>query len=390
MTFIISSRNNLRFLKLCYASIKKLKTVYPIIILDDASTDGTKEWLEFLKDENLKIILNETGERLGICGMFDKGVEAAETEYVMILHADMIVSPNLDTNILKWCGINKIVCATRIEPPLHPPGAEKITLNLGNDTKDLNMNRLKSEFKRLEAEYKDKITEGVFAPWCMRKEDYLKVGGHDQLFAPQSREDSDLFNRLKLHGFGFVQSWDALVYHFTCRGSRFNELSGGSPGKDSQEWKDTNHKSMRNFIRKWGRMVEHDEFMMPIVRFKYDMGLILEASMLNHIATLEPYFNKIYTNIDVTSYIEKEQPLTSYDLSKKFVKYTGHPRTDKNDIVVHVKMPLSINNSEEVYKISTIPYLLDEINEPNIYTIFDGCLIHVNALVGHEYENIGK
>ena len=41
---------------------------------------------------------------------------------------------------------------------------------------------------------KDVTTTGIFAPWCMYKEDFLRVGGHDELFAPQSREDSDLFN----------------------------------------------------------------------------------------------------------------------------------------------------------------------------------------------------
>ena len=73
----------------------------------------------------------------------------------------------------------------------------------------------------------DRITEGIFAPWCMYKEDFLSIGGHDELFAPQSREDSDLFNRFSLNGYELIQSWDALVYHFTSRGSRFNKFAGG-------------------------------------------------------------------------------------------------------------------------------------------------------------------
>ena len=49
-----------------------------------------------------------------------------------------------------------------------------------------------------------------------------------------------------------IQSWDALVYHFTSRGSRFNKHAGGSAGNNSQEWLHTTNKNMRNFIRKWG------------------------------------------------------------------------------------------------------------------------------------------
>jgi hypothetical protein len=58
----------------------------------------------------------------------------------------------------------------------------------------------------------------------MYKEDFLAIGGHDELFAPQSKEDSDLFNRFVLKGYNVIQSWDGLVYHFTSRGSRFNNM----------------------------------------------------------------------------------------------------------------------------------------------------------------------
>jgi hypothetical protein len=60
----------------------------------------------------------------------------------------------------------------------------------------------------------------------MYKKDFLAVGGHDDLFAPQSKEDSDLFNRFILAGYKVIQSWDALVYHFTSRGSRLISMQG--------------------------------------------------------------------------------------------------------------------------------------------------------------------
>ena len=63
----------------------------------------------------------------------------------------------------------------------------------------------------------------MFAPWCMYKSDFLAVGGHDELFAPQSREDSDLFYRFYLNGYKLIQTWEGLVYLFTSRGSRFNK-----------------------------------------------------------------------------------------------------------------------------------------------------------------------
>ena len=68
ITFVIPSRNNLNLLKLAYTSIRRLKGEHEILVLDDASEDGTGEWLETLNDENsllskkLLLFLIEIGE----------------------------------------------------------------------------------------------------------------------------------------------------------------------------------------------------------------------------------------------------------------------------------------------------------------------------------------
>ena len=47
ISFIIPSRNNLVYLKWCYNSIRKnLNPNHEICIADDASIDGTLEWLK--------------------------------------------------------------------------------------------------------------------------------------------------------------------------------------------------------------------------------------------------------------------------------------------------------------------------------------------------------
>ncbi len=265
ITFVIPSRNNLEFLQLAYKSIRNLKTIHDILVLNDASTDGTNEWLDELNDPNVIIHYNTGPERIGIVGMFDKGIEMARTEIIFAYHADMIAGPNLDVNILKHLKPKTVVSATRIEPPLHPPGPEKITQNWGNEVEDINFNSIINSINQFERENKEKITEGIFAPWCMYKEDFLAIGGHDELFAPQSKEDSDLFNRMHLAGYKFIQPWDALVYHFTSRGSRFNKHAGGSAGKNSEEWLHTTTTNMKKFIKKWGTGVLHDKYMKPIV-----------------------------------------------------------------------------------------------------------------------------
>ena len=245
ISFIIPSRNNLKYLKWCYNSIRKnLGYIHEICIADDASEDGTWEWLQDIskKDLGVKIHRNKGPERQGLVVLYD-------------------------------------------------------------------LNKFKNS---------EKITNGIFAPWAIYKEDFWAVGGHDILFSPTSREDSDIFNRFHLNGCKFIQTWDGMVYHLTSRGSRFNSFSGGKPGEvNSKEWQYTNHKNIRNFIRKWGTNVNHDELMLPMVLPKYDIGFVIEGCDEQLLELLEPWCSGIYVDTYVEDYIEKEQPNTLYNLEER-------------------------------------------------------------------------
>ena len=100
ITFVIPSRNNLEFLQLAYKSIRNLKTKHEILVLNDASTDGTQEWIDKLNDKDLITYSNPGPERIGIVGMFDKGIEMAKTDIIFAFHADMVAAPNLDVHVL--------------------------------------------------------------------------------------------------------------------------------------------------------------------------------------------------------------------------------------------------------------------------------------------------
>ena len=339
ITFVIPSRNNLEFLQLAYKSIRNLKTKHEILVLNDASIDGTQEWIDNLNDDDLIVHHNPGPERIGIVGMFDKGIEIARTDIIFAFHADMVAAPKLDENILKHLKKGTVVSATRVEPALHPPGPEKITMNFHNG-KEAEVNTFDHEYfidwcnTVALKQYSQKTTEGIFAPWCMYKEDFLAIGGHDELFAPQSKEDSDLFNRFQLYGYKFIQPWDALVYHFTSRGSRFNKHAGGGAGQNSQEWIYTTTKNSRNFVRKWGHFIKHDNFMKPIIPPKYDIGIILDNSDSSLLAGLEPWCSNIYIKPNlIKSYVEVEQQNTTINLSERVLPYDNEKN---NSILVTV------------------------------------------------------
>ena len=176
----------------------------------------------------------------------------------------------------------------------------------------------------------DKITNGIFAPWAIYKDDFLSIGGHDPLYAPQSKEDSDIFNRFVLAGYELIQTWQGYVYHMTCRGSRFADGAKRNPdgqvfmkNRETDEWLKQNERSTRNFIRKWGHFVKHDEMMMPIITPKYDIGFVVENCDTQVLRALEPRCSDIYGDwvghkgLYVNKYIEEEQPNTDFKLSKR-------------------------------------------------------------------------
>jgi len=359
ISFISPSRNNLSYLKWMYNSIRKnLGYRHEILLADDFSSDGTWEWLQEIKksDHNIQIFRNNGPERKGIVHWYDYLCEQASNDVVMFLHADMYVSPKLDEEILKHIKPGVIVTATRIEPSLHPPGPEKILADYGIEPEEFDEFQF---LKDLEKFKQNKTTEGVFAPWAIYKDDYWAVGGHDDLFAPQSKEDSDIFNRLHLNGCKFVQTWDGFVYHMTSRGSRFNPMAGGAPGKDSPEWLHTTTKNMRNFIRKWGTVVKHDEFMKPIVVPKYDFGFIVKNANLGLLQSLEPFCSTIYVDTYAEDYINIEQPNTLYDLTKRIysidvekqndieIRFDGSKLTNKSFQIIQ-QLPEILVNEEQL------------------------------------------
>ena len=361
ISFINPSRNNRKYLEWSYASVRKnLGYRHEICVASDYSTDGTVEWCEEMakKDNNFKYIVNDgtwfgenTGEpsRMGHTLGYDKLInDVATNDIVMIYHADMYALPNMDTEVLKHLKPGIVVSATRIEPPLHPKGPEKVLMDFGIEPEEFKEQEL---LKWYSEDYKpeQETTEGIFAPWAIYKKDFQSINGHDPLYAPQSKEDSDIFNRFVLAGYKLIQTREGCVYHMTCRGSRFADGAKRNPdgevfmkNRETDEWLAQNQRSTRNFVRKWGQMVDHDSLLKPIITSKYNIGFKLTNSCdYNTLRELEPWCSNLYVDDKelIEDYINLEQPDTQFDLTEKLCK----PDV-QNDVMVEFN-PLQLNKN---------------------------------------------
>jgi hypothetical protein len=279
------------------------------------------------KDPLFKAIRNEGPTRLGHTILYDTLVnDVATSDVCMIYHADMYLCPGALDAIEKHLKEKTIVSLTRIEPPLHPDGPEKVLRDYGIEPEefkeDLLLNNLgSSDFT---GPGLNTTTEGIFAPWAFWKKDFQEIGGHDPIFAPQSKEDTDIFNRFHLNGIKFIQTWEGFVYHMTCRGSRFKDGAQRNPNgevfmknRETDEWLKQNQKSTREFLRKWGHFCKHDALMKPIVPPKYDIGIILTNTKIEQLELLEPWCSNIYTDGDYVAYQQQESLKTSFDLNDR-------------------------------------------------------------------------
>jgi glycosyltransferase involved in cell wall biosynthesis len=381
ISFIQPSRNNLKYLKWSYEGIRKNAGPEPTIcVADDFSNDGTWEWCQEMMqtDPNFKAIRNEGPVRLGHTILYDRLInDVATTPIVGIYHADMYLCPGALESVLEHIKPLTVVSLTRIEPPLHPNGPEKLLMDFGIEPE---------QFVELEDDLlhqipslkQGKTTEGIFAPWFLFKEDFTSIGGHDPLYAPQSKEDSDIFNRFLLNGYNFIQTWDGFVYHMTCRGSRFNPTLT-TPGQNSNEWEAQNIRSTRNFIRKWGHFVKHDKMMKPIVPHKYDVEFEVSNCDLKMIEALEPWCDRMSVDCSqdvINQYIQSEQPNTKFDLSKKF------NMNEKSDIIVEFNAQRMTNHSFQF--IQSLSEIFDFNNFDSGEYEFDIFKVKVNQVKHYE------
>lgn len=300
ISFCIATANNEKeYIHLLLRSLVDHTDInkHEILVFVDSDNQRTYESLIEKKNEipNLKVCKNDTGyptwAQTNISIMFD----AAKNDIVCYLQSDMVVGKDIDKHISEsMVDKSTVLCCARIEPPLHPPGPEKIIQNFGLTPTEFDYDGFNRFVENLQLENRPNVF-GHFAPFALYKKTWFDVlGGFDTQFRC-SREDSDFIIRLEQNGLNAVESWNACVYHFTCVSSRgknwFDNEDEQVNYKNSLQ-QNADVEELKRFIRKWG-------FFGHSPRPVYDIGLFIEMdkfadfSILEHI---EPHFTNVYIN----------------------------------------------------------------------------------------------
>lgn len=103
VSVVIPNYNGIQLLKEylphTFAAVKNMGFPYEIIIVDDASTDGS---VEFLKAEYPEVIVISNKENRGFAYTCNRGIEVAKCDLILLLNTDVKLSPDYFDNQWKY------------------------------------------------------------------------------------------------------------------------------------------------------------------------------------------------------------------------------------------------------------------------------------------------
>jgi len=240
-SIIVLTHNNLHLTKLCVESIFR-NTQWPnieLIIVDNASTDGTREYLKELAQEreNVEVIFNDRNE--GFARANNQGILAATGEWIVLLNNDTIVTRG-------WLG--RLIRYLEHDPKTGMVGP--VTNSVGNEAKiDVSYSsvaEMEAFAQRRASEYEGRCFEiKMLALFCvvMRRKLFDEIGLLDERFEVGMFEDDDLALRARQAGYKLLCCEDVFVHHF--HGGTFKQL----PKDKYLQLFEANRK---RFERKWG------------------------------------------------------------------------------------------------------------------------------------------
>lgn len=273
ITFCISTYNNLPYLKLAVKSVRENSFFReaPFIVHAENCKDGTDEWLKGNhKKYDLEYYIDKNDTPIGIGGGMNFCADKVETDYIMFLHSDFVVTKDWDFELYK-CALkfedqenyDYWISSYRIEPRIFNgqtsrPGTWVVDHSaFGWNVDDFDYDNFQTWAEEFKGINDIQIPKGEGVSGLIRKDSWDKIGGNDPLFAPASWEDMDLFLRMLNGGYKFLLTSKSLVWHFGARGSHRIEEIGG---KSSKRQIESERKNRQNWLRKWKSFPKFDDY----------------------------------------------------------------------------------------------------------------------------------
>jgi len=247
-SIVIPSWNNLAYLKMCVASLKKNSSFeHEILVHLNEGSDGSLEWV---KSQGIKY--THTSKNVGICLSVNHLVAQARRDWVLYMNDDMVAAPgwdkafieaieSVDTDLALFFG-------TLIQPENGGNG-NIIMQNFGGSPTDFDEGKFLLQYL---ADSRGDKEGAASQPTLVHKKWWSMLGGYSFEFSPGMSSDDDLL----------MKFWVAGCRNYRIvGGSRFYHFGAKSTGRIK------NTKGGRIFVMKWGvTQIEFNRLYLPSLR----------------------------------------------------------------------------------------------------------------------------
>lgn len=256
ISIIIPVFNCFEYTELCVTSIRKHTKDYELIIVDNGSTDETREWFNAQKtaqiDDNSFSIVDGTvivlNENLGYSKANNIGLKYANSEYICFLNNDTIVTPNWDKLLIKHLENNLDIvgpCSNFVA------GMQRRTIGVYSNSTELNDKAL--EFTN------GNIGRNTETNWiigfCMAMKKHLitHLGSFDEQFRIGNSEDIDLCLRAKQKAYNIGIAEDCYIHHHGSMTFAMLETN------NSENYNNLLIENSNRLVSKWGNTVNYSQ-----------------------------------------------------------------------------------------------------------------------------------
>lgn len=246
ISVIVVTYNNLELTKACLMSLDRHSNYanMEIIVVDNASADGSPEYLSTWVQgaDNRRLILND--DNLGFAAANNQGLAIADGDYLTLLNNDTFVTPGWASTLYRH--LERDESLGIIGPVTNNIGNEaRIQINYSNMEQMIEESR---KYTRAHIGKLHKMHTAAFFCVMMPRHIYEKVGPLDEAFGRGFFEDDDYCRRIQQLGRSVACAEDVFIHHHLS--ASFNKLRSA----DRQALFEQNKAT---YEAKWGTWVPH-------------------------------------------------------------------------------------------------------------------------------------
>jgi GT2 family glycosyltransferase len=239
-SIVVLTRDNLAFSRMCIESVLASTdgAAYELIVVDNASTDGTPDYLLSMARRDLRVQPIFMNRNLGFAAGVNAGFREARGDSFVMLNNDAVVAPGWLTHLVRHLDDDSVGLVGPVTN--QAPGAARVSASYRTYGEFLDV----AEARRRAGgtRYVQGLT--LFCA-ALRRDVYLAVGPLDERFEVGMFEDDDYCMRVASAGLACRLAEDVLVHHF-------GEASFGRLVTDGT-WMSIFDANRRRFEEKWGR-----------------------------------------------------------------------------------------------------------------------------------------